>query len=137
MKCIHCQKELPDGAKFCKYCGQKQEAVQPTPKTTQQNISQSTPEKEPISVSESKEQPVPVEKIQKQPEKVSSEPVQTVSHNPTRQTNPPVANVATVSPEEDVSPAQAKKSSIVPIVWRLAVIVVEAGILAYLCIRFF
>ncbi len=137
MKCIHCQKELPDGAKFCKYCGQKQKAVQPTPKTTQQNISQSTPEKEPISVSESKEQPVPVEKIQKQPEKVSSKPGQTVNPNPTRQTNPSVTNVATVSQKEDVSPAQAKKSSIVPIVWRLAVIVVEAGILAYLCIRLF
>lgn len=25
MKCIHCQKELPNGALFCKYCGGKQE----------------------------------------------------------------------------------------------------------------
>lgn len=27
MKCIHCQKELPDGALFCKYCGGKQDAA--------------------------------------------------------------------------------------------------------------
>ena len=57
MKCIHCQKDLPDGVKFCKYCGQKQEAVQPTPKITQQTIAQAIPATEPISVSESKEQP--------------------------------------------------------------------------------
>ncbi|MFR5791086.1 MAG: zinc-ribbon domain-containing protein [[Clostridium] leptum] len=24
MKCIRCQKELPDGAMYCKFCGQKQ-----------------------------------------------------------------------------------------------------------------
>ena len=137
MKCIHCQKELPDGAKFCKYCGQKQKAVQPTPKTTQQNISQSTPEKEPISVSESKEQSVPMREIQKQPEKVSSVSVQMVRPKSTRQTNPPVTNVATVSPEEGAFSVQAKKSSMVPIVWRLVVIVVEVGILAYLCIHLF
>ena len=137
MKCIHCQKDLPDGAKFCKYCGQKQEVAQITSKFTQQTIAQAIPATEPIPVTESKEPSVPIREIQKQPEKVSSEPVQTVSPNPTRQTNPPVTNVATVSPEEGAFPVQEKKSSIVPIVWRLAVIVVEAGILAYLCIRLF
>ena len=137
MKCIHCQKDLPDGVKFCKYCGQKQEAVQPTPKITQQTIAQAIPATEPIPVTGSKEPSVPIREIQKQPEKVSSEPVQMVHPNPTRQINPSITNVTTVSQKEDVSPAQAKKSSIVPIVWRLAVIVVEAGILAYLCIRLF
>ena len=137
MKCIHCQKELPDGAKFCKYCGQKQEVAQTTSKLTQQTIAQAIPEKEPIPVIKSKEPSVPAREIQKKPETVSSEPVQTVSHIPTRQINPSMTNVATVSPEEGAFPVQEKKSSIVPIVWRLAVIVVEAGILAYLCIRLF
>ncbi|MFQ6892948.1 MAG: hypothetical protein ACLRS7_12230 [Acutalibacter sp.] len=30
MKCIHCQKELPNGALFCKYCGKKQEGASVT-----------------------------------------------------------------------------------------------------------
>ena len=137
MKCIHCQKELPDGAKFCKYCGQKQETGQSVSSAAQHKTPPSMPQQERASSAvKNTEQTKPKQESSRKPEMVPPKPAQPPQSAPQREPDLPAASSTAAAPAEHTPPVQAK-GSLLPIIWRLAVIVVEAGILAYLCIRLF
>ena len=95
MNCIKCYQEIPDGAKFCPYCGaQQSEMSSAEPIRTEETVT------EPVQPVQTEE--VPTEPIQPvQTEEVPTEPIQLVQTEEV--------------PTEPIQPAQTEEAPTEPI----------------------